>query len=470
MLYQIMKFILRNSGHLLSGSTRWIYFAFFIYCGFPLIGQKEISDWDKLQQRAVPEWYGKAKFGIFIHWGIYSVPSWATNSYADGFGSNYAEWYWQRLHTTKLKIHAEFRDFHQRVFGQDFKYQDFAYIFKCELFDADRWAEIIRKSGARYVVLTSKHHDGYCLWPSSLAPGWNAKDTGPKRDLVAEITRAVRKSGLHMGLYYSLYEWYNPLYLQNIEKYVKDYMTIQVKDLVNRYQPDLLWFDGDWEHPSGVWQTNKLCHWLYEESPVASKIVINDRLGNDTHSKYGSFQTSEYGRGNLTPGRLWEETRGIGQSFGYNRNENLEEYASSTALIHELIKVVSGGGNLLLNIGPSADGSIPVIMQQRLKDIGDWLSINGEAVYDSHAPDKALLEASDDTIYATQKDGNNYIFMLQWKNTITLKTTIIPKEITLLGYPESLEFIQDKESIRIALPPLTPDVIPCQHAWTLKIR
>jgi len=98
---------------------------------------------------------------------------------------------------------------------------------------------------------------------------------------------------LHMGLYYSLYEWYNPLYLHNIEKYVDDYMTIQVKDLVNRYQPDLLWFDGDWEHPSGVWKTHELCQWLYEESPVASKIVVNDRLGSEIHSKYGSFQTSE---------------------------------------------------------------------------------------------------------------------------------------------------------------------------------
>ncbi len=437
---------------------------------YSLSGQTNISDWDELQKRIVPEWYGKAKFGIFIHWGIYSVPSWATNSNADGFGSNYAEWYWQRLHTPTLKIHHEFNEFHKRVYGADFKYEEFAPLFKCELFDAEKWANIIRSSGARYVVLTSKHHDGYCLWPSTVAAGWNSLDTGPKRDLIGELSNAIRNSGLNMGLYYSLYEWYNPLYLQHIEKYVDDYMTIQIKDLVDKYQPDLLWFDGDWEHPSSVWKTRELCRWLYEDSPISSKIVVNDRLGSDVHSKYGSFQTSEYGRGNLTKGRLWEETRGIGQSFGYNRNESLEEYASSKALIHELIKVISAGGNLLLNIGPSADGSIPVIMQQRLKDIGDWLNVNGEAIYDTKSTDNTLFDSSGDNIFTTQKDTSTYIFMLQWKPMLTLKTTIKPNEITLLGYSKSLEFKYDNDILNIILPPLTPDLVPCQHAWTLKIR
>jgi len=131
---------------------------------------------------------------------------------------------------------------------------------------------------------------------------------------------------------------------------------------------------------------------------------------------------------------------------------------------------VSAGGNLLLNIGPAADGSIPVIMQQRLKDIGEWLIINGEAIYDSHTPEGPLTADDENTIYATQKDDIIYLFLLEWKNTIALKSAIKPSEITLLGYNKPLKFTHEGENIRIVLPLLTPDIVPCQHAWTLKIR
>src|SRR5690606_1973591 len=127
-------------------------------------------NWESLDQRATPAWFEDAKFGIFIHWGVYSVPAWATLSNADGFGSYYSEWYWERLNNEKLKIHKEFTDFHQKNYAGK-PYQDFAHDFKAELFDPDKWADILQGSGARYVVLTSKHHEGFTLWPSKQS--WN---------------------------------------------------------------------------------------------------------------------------------------------------------------------------------------------------------------------------------------------------------------------------------------------------------
>ena len=185
--------------------------AAILFVSFYSMAQSYQPNWESLDKRPVPQWYSNAKFGIFIHWGLYAVPSWATNSYADGFGSNYAEWYWQRLFAPNLKIHKDFVDFHERVYGKNFKYQDFAPKFTCEMFDPGQWAKLFKESGAKYVVLTSKHHDGFCLWPSVQSWNWNAVDAGPHRDLAGDLSSAVKKAGLHMGFYYSLYEWFNPL-------------------------------------------------------------------------------------------------------------------------------------------------------------------------------------------------------------------------------------------------------------------
>ena len=241
--------------------------------------QKYEPTWQSLNKRPIPAWFTNAKFGIFIHWGLYSVPSWATNSNADGFGSNYAEWYWERLNNNKLKIHKEFVDFHQKTYGPNFKYQDFAPKFTCELFNPDQWAKIFEDAGAKYVVLTSKHHDGFALWPSRESWNWNAVDAGPHRDLAGELSAAVKKAGLHMGFYYSLYEWYNPLYKQDVKKYVDQHMLPQLKDLVTRYNPEIIWPDGEWDQSDTTWRSREFLTWLYNESPVKNTVVTNDRWG-----------------------------------------------------------------------------------------------------------------------------------------------------------------------------------------------
>ena len=179
------------------------------------------AKWDSLDSRPIPAWYPDAKFGIFIHWGVYSVPSWSVRG-------EYAEWYWHNIEDKAPQL-KPWREFHDKTYGANFSYMDFAPQFHAELFDPDQWAQIFKDSGARYIALTSKHHDGFCLWPNKQADvawgrPWNAAEVGPKRDLLGELTTAVRKAGLKMGIYYSLYEWYNPIYLKDRKKYVDEHM------------------------------------------------------------------------------------------------------------------------------------------------------------------------------------------------------------------------------------------------------
>ncbi|HRH42225.1 MAG TPA: alpha-L-fucosidase [Pyrinomonadaceae bacterium] len=444
-------------------------FLFVTFITVSVFAQKYQANWESLDKRPTPEWFGKAKFGIFIHWGLYSVPSWATNSYADGFGSNYAEWYWQRLFAPNLKIHKEFVDFHNRVYGKDFVYQQFAPKFTAELFEPEKWAKIFKSSGAKYVVLTSKHHEGFTLWNAPQSWNWNSVDIGPKRDLAGDLSKAVKNEGLRMGFYYSLFEWFNPQYKSDVNGYVAQRMLPQMKDLVTKYKPDIIWADGDWEHPAKIWRTEEFSAWLFNESVSKDEVVINDRLGSDTKSQHGSFQTSEYGAGNVSGNKPWEETRGIGQSFGYNRNENLEQYSTSQELIHELISVVARGGNLLLNIGPAADGTIPVIMQQRLQDIGDWLNINGEAIYETKIWEKAPKVTKETNLFFTQKGNSVYAITTKWKNEIEIKNIEKPKNVTMLGFNGKIDYVYKNNILTIKMPLLTPDIIPCQYAWALKI-
>lgn len=342
-------------------------------------------NWASLNTRKMPEWFHQDKFGIFIHWGVYAVPAYAP--VIPNSGESYSEWYWMHLHEKKEATTA----FHNKNYGADFKYPEFEKQFKAELYNPDQWADVFKKSGAKYVVLTSKHHEGYCLWNSAEADRdwgkpWNAVTGTPKRDLLGDLTNSVRAAGLKMGYYYSLYEWFNPLWLSDKKKYVNEHMIPQFKDLVTKYKPSIIFSDGEWDLPDTAWRSEELLAWLFNESPVAKEVVVDDRWGSNTRSKNtgATYSTSEYGSG-MDASVIWEESQGIGHSYGYNRNEKLEDYKKSHDLILMLTDIVSRGGNLLLDIGPTADGRIPVIMQQRLNDMGAWLAINGEAIYGTNA-------------------------------------------------------------------------------------
>ena len=337
--------------------------------------------WDSVDKRPTPQWFTDAKFGIFIHWGIYSVPAFAPVG-------KYSEWYWNSLSkgpTDNGKPNATY-EFHKRVYGEKFPYAGFAPMFKAELYDPSHWADVFERSGAKYIVLTSKHHDGFALWPSEHANRtwgrpWNATTTGPKRDILGDLTNEVRKHNLKMGFYYSLYEWYNPLWTADRKKYVAEHMTPQFKDLVTRYKPSIIFSDGEWDMPGEDWQSPSLLAWLFNESASKSDVVVNDRWGKGARHKHGGYWTTEYTAGLDSGGHPWEESRGMGFSYGYNRAETVKDYRTERELILMLVDLVSRGGNLLLDIGPTADGRIPELMEERLLQIGRWLKTNGEAIY-----------------------------------------------------------------------------------------
>jgi alpha-L-fucosidase len=463
-------------------------------------------NWQSLDQRPTPAWFTDAKFGIFIHWGTYSVPS-----YAPVIPGKlaYAEWYWNALTEGKnnpqaTAIQTGTWAYHQKEYGANFPYQDFAAQFKAELFDPDHWADVFARSGAKYVAITSKHHEGFALWPSKEASAtwgrpWNAVETGPKRDLLGDLSEAVRRKGLKMGIYYSLYEWYNPLWLSDKPRYVKEHMIPQFKDVVTNYKPAIIFSDGEWELTSAEWHSPEMLAWLFNDSPVKDEVVVNDRWGKDTRHKHGGYWTTEYTPGMSGMDHPWEENRGMGFSYGYNRAEKLENYHTGKELVVMLSDLVSRGGNLLLDIGPAADGTIPVVMEERLVQIGDWLKVNGEAIYGTK-PWKATrqwtagdvpkvnynaeYESSYDinslvadptagkariAAFFTTKGNDLYAILPRWPGQhFTVKDVAGIKSVSLLGVEAPLKFKAAHDEVTVDLPQL-PEALLAQPAWVLKL-
>ena len=337
------------------------------------------------------------------------------------------------------------------------------------------------------MVLTSKHHEGFTLWPSAQSPNWNSVDIGPHRDLCGDLTQAVKAAGLHMGFYYSLYEWYHPLYRSDVNQYVDQHMMPQLKELVTRYEPELIFTDGEWDHPSETWKSTQFLAWLYNESKVKGSVVVNDRWGKETRSVHGGYYTTEYDmvHNNKELDDIhhpWEECRGIGTSFGYNRIETTEHYMTSAALVRLLVEKVAAGGNLLLDVGPTADGLIPVIMEQRLLDMGAWLKINGEAIYGTQpwknrpsaekglTAEKESAVNKEQVVYYTTKENNLYVICTRWpEKPLVIPGIGKPGKVSLLGSPVKVNSSFSGRKLTINPPAIHPGNMPCQHAWTFKL-
>lgn len=482
--------------------TRLILLIVIMLMGVLGYSQTYEADWKSLDKRPVEGWFENSKFGIFIHWGPYSVPAFTPKG-------TYSEWYQYWLQSKSLFGNGKFKgdevyQYHNKTYGKHFDYYEFGDMFKADLFDAIEWASLFEQSGAKYIVLTTKHHDGFTLWPSKEANdrgfAWNSMEIGPKRDLVGELTKAVQSTSVKMGFYYSLYEWYHPWWLNDKERFVSEHFHPQFKDLVESYQPDLLWGDGEWEMEDEKWKTPELMAWLFNESSVKDKVVINDRWGKGIRQNHGGYYTTEYEAGK-TFDKPWEECRGMGFSFGYNQNEDAQDYNSTRALLLMLIDIVSNGGNLLLDIGPDSRGNIPPIMQQRLIEMGEWLAVNGEAIYNTRKWEKTVQWSEGDRkfekkthylggdyilkqtvdpepgkavkeIFFTSKGQDVYAISPRYpKGKLTIKGLKPGKDtkVTLLGYDGELNYNYDKGSLVVDVPALTFDELPCVHAWSFKI-
>jgi alpha-L-fucosidase len=424
---------------------------------------------ESLNQHAVPEWYDDAKLGIFVHWGLYSVPGWAPLVHPDhDFSSQdyimnnpYAEWYYNVMRIEGSPT----QKYHREHYGAAYNYYNFAKKFNQESrkWSPEEWARVFRDAGAKYVVLTTKHHDGFTLWPSATSnPSLAADRQHAKRDLVGELTAAARNAGLRMGLYYSGgYDWTfvpGPIRVEADYKTVKPqseaygkYADAQVRELIQKYKPSLLWNDIDYPksgHPL------ELMAEYYSTVPDG---VINDRFGVE----HADFITPEYETLNKINPRKWEECRGLGRSFGYNRAEGEAETIASTELIYLLVDIVSKNGNLLLDVGPEADGSIPPVQMTRLKALGAWLQINGEAIYGTRPWKRAEGKASEGiSVRFTKKGGAVFATLLGVPKEADVRLeSVSPKpgsQIYLLGHDEPLDWSQEGDDIAVTLPAKLP--------------
>jgi alpha-L-fucosidase len=421
---------------------------------------------ESLDRHPLPDWYAGAKLGIFIHWGLYSVPGWAPLSHpnhdftsADYIKFNpYAEWYLNVVRIPGSPTQA----YHKEHYGADFGYYDFATEFNRESkkWNPDAMASIFKEAGARYVVLTSKHHEGFTLWPSATpnpSPTLKPSQLHAERDIVGDLTTAVRAQGLRMGLYYSGgYDWtFNtgPIETEADYQAVKPeseaygkYANAQIHELIDRYHPSVLWNDIDWPKTGDALGVEAD---YYNAVPEG---VIDDRFG----VKHADFTSPEYEKLDKISPKKWEECRGLGRSFGYNRAEGENETIAPAELIALLVDIVSKNGNLLLDVGPEANGTIPPVQMERLKALGAWLKQNGEAIYDTvpwtHAEGKSV---EGDDLRFTRKGDDLYVTILgaPKSRSLTLeKGTAGFTSITMLGESKPLAFQEMGTNLRIALP------------------
>ena len=404
-----------------------------------------------------PPWYDAAKFGVLIHWGVYSVPAY---NYAGPYSEPlthwseryqaYAEWYWHSLRWG----HEPTASYHRRMYGEA-TYPELAREFRAELFDPAAWAEVFRRAGARYVVMVAKHHDGYALWPSRYAYNWNSQDVGAHRDLLGELATAVRGAGLRMGVSYSLDTWFDPLYTDDLPRYVSHQLQPQLREMVEHVRPSVILAGGDFFHPMADFGTPDFLEWLYTTSPVRDSVVVNNRWGNTATPYTGSYFTTEYSDLDTLRQQSgkWEEIRGIGRSFGYSRTESVGDYTSAAELITTLVKVVCGGGNLLLNVGPRADGTLPPLQVERLLQLGHWLEQNGEAIYGTRPVERSERMGQP---YVTTAGGRVFLHILQspGREDLLLAGPQVPgiTRITHLATGRELTLKPVPEGVRVYVP------------------
>ncbi|VDM23437.1 unnamed protein product [Toxocara canis] len=337
---------------------------------------KSTPTWESIDSRPIPRWYQNAKFGIFCHWGVYSVPA---------YRSEWIWWYWKGSSPD-----PDVQRYIENNFRHGTTYADFANDLSAEFFDANVFKEIVEASGARYFVLTSKHVEGFTMWPSATSWMWNSVDGGPNRDIVGELSKAFNSSSVHFGVYFSQYEWFNRYYLNdvlhNTTNYPAQVSYPQMMELVNEYKPELIWSDGDWERSDEYWKSKEFIAWLYNDSPVKDTVVVNDRWGAGIMGKHGGFLTymDHYDPGHLLP-RKWESCTTLDKySWGNRRNMRSGDVSSVSDVINLLVRTIACNGNLLLNVGPTNHGMIPPIFEDRLYEIGRWIRRNSEAIFDTN--------------------------------------------------------------------------------------
>lgn len=467
--------------------------------------------WDSLANYKIPEWYQDAKFGIFIHWGVYSVPA---------FGN---EWYPREMYNA-TKSRRGIYDHHLKTYGSPakFGYKDFIPMFKAEKFDATAWAKLFRDAGAKYVIPVAEHHDGFPMYNSDYTK-WCAAKMGPKRDIIGELSKAIRKQGLTFGLSsHRVEHWwffgegrkiksdvtderYRGLYgpardrkeseegkTPPNDEFLSDWL-LRCCELVDKYHPQVVWFDWWIAQPPVHPYLRTFASYYYNEGAKWHEGVAINYKKHGGESFPDTAGVLDIERGQLSNMRdlFWQTDTSVSKtSWGYVTNH---QYKTVNSLVDDLIDIVSKNGCLLLNIGPKPDGTIPNVEQEMLLDIGKWLKVNGKAIYSTRpwlvfgegptqvqegafAEKKRKDFTAEDIRFTRSKDGKTvYAIVMDWPGggaDVTIKSLAKGhgpdhiKSVGLLGGPARLAFTRTDAGLRVTLPAKAP----CRYAVTLEVQ
>jgi alpha-L-fucosidase len=445
--------------------------------------------WESLSSYRVPEWYLDAKLGIFIHWGVYAVPA---------FDS---EWYPRNMYRRDHRAFAH----HREKWGpqSEFGYKDFIPMFKAERWDPEAWVDLFEESGARYIVPVAEHHDGFPMYATSLTE-WNAARMGPRRDVIPELERAVRARGLKFGVSsHRAFNWryytyerdfdtsnpahaglYSPAHPEDqpaSAEFLADWLA-RTKELIDRFRPDVLWFDFCWHHDEFEPYRPQVAAYYYNRAREWGKgVVLNykDKFPDGT-----AVLDIERGKLDSLREHYWQTDTSVSyKSWGYIEDD---EFKSVTTVVHDLVDIVSKNGNLLLNVGPRPDGTIPEAAAAVLRGLGEWLKVNGEAVYGTrpwrtygegptavtagHMKEREDQPFTFRDIRFTTKGSALYAICLGWpEGELRIESlgagASRVSSVRMVGSQEKVSWSQEQGGLRIT----RPKQKPCDHAYVFEI-
>ncbi len=451
------------------------------------------DDWKNIAENyKFPDWFVDAKFGIFIHWGIYSVPAYGN------------EWYSRNMY---IEGSREYKH-HKEIWGEHtkFGYKDFIPLFKAENFDPVEWALLFKEAGAKYVVPVAEHHDGFSMYNSDLNK-WNSVNMGPQKDIIEQLKNAIEKEGLIFGLSTHRAEnawFYNggmkyPSDVQDTtislygrryddEKYTEDFARewlTHLYELINKYEPKLIWFDWTVNNPVLMPYFNKFIAYYYNNAlDWGEGVVVNTKQGYPTNIQVWDVERGKSGKMMQFP---WQTDTFVGtKSWGYITDE---VYKTPGQIVDDLVDIVSKNGNLLLNIGPKPDGVIPEEQKYILRSIGKWLEINGEAIYGtrcwkkygeeetettkgSFSDNKAIAYTSQDIRFTT-KGNDFYAIVLEWGDKGVLVKSLTEEviadseilDVKMLGSEEKISWEKTADGLKLSF----PSKKPCDYAYSFRI-
>jgi alpha-L-fucosidase len=483
-------------------------------------------DGESLDRHITPEWFEDLKFGMFIDWGLWSIGAYAPKMEHEAM---YPDWYEYRMvddDRPYKRGHSNMIPYHHKNWGADFERGDLIPLFTGKNYHPDKLVDLAVQSGMKYVIPFCKHMSGFCIWPSS----YTHMDVGDRldKDYIKPLVDNCRKKGLKFGFYYGLQEWEYPIIGDDgnlmyrtwfrgntttgkydaselsgsskktislrdweniipgkipVKNFLKEYLIPQAVEFIDRYDPDILWYDGEWTNPVEDLGSYEIAAYFYNQAEGRKEVAVNDRYGlldgQELRRKRGDIFTSEYG---YSPEGIveqkpwmkhaWEENRSISQSFGFNWQDTEANVITSKALVDMLVNIVAAGGNLLLIVSPDGKGALPDIQRERLNAIGQWLKVNGEGIY--HTRSFSVI-AENNVRYTRSKDNKTvYAISLDWPGKQLELKSVKPAEgskIYMLGYKKPLEWSYRDGVTTVILPEKLQKESnhPCKYAYTFRI-